>query len=70
MTVAVGGVGLTVLVTVLVDVALNRRRKRVRSTAGSTGDVAPDATGFDEARTDLPMDDQRPREPARVAPSQ
>jgi hypothetical protein len=70
MTVAVGGVGLTVLVTVLVDVVLNRRRKRVRSTAGPTGDVAPDATILDEATADLPMDDQRPREPATVAPSQ
>lgn len=70
MTVAVGGVGLTVLVTVLVDVALNRRRKRIRSTAGPTGEVAPDSTILDEARTKLPMDDQRPREPARVARSQ
>jgi hypothetical protein len=32
--------------------------------------VAPDATILDEATADLPMDDQRPREPATVAPSQ
>jgi len=69
MMIAVGGIGLTVLVTVLVDVALNRRRRRIGSAVEPTDEADADPS-IPEASTDPPLDNHRRREPAPVAPSQ